>query len=201
VTAVHDFLPSLLPAIATCVAALITGVFSFVNLTLTKGRVLSPAMAVAVPRAVCSNSAYKVQKRSGFMSTAVIFEPPVPSGTYQHFIDFIKDPDSSAPVLSPKRFGQIMHIDLQTLAEQAHVHRNTISRAPDSRGVQDFLRESLRAIKAATDFNGDLNKALFWYRNEPLSAFGYKTAERLVCEGRTDDLLRYMESIAAGAAG
>jgi len=33
--------------------------------------------------------------------------------------------------------------------------------------------------KAATDLNSDINKALFWYCNEPLSVFGYKTAERL----------------------
>jgi len=72
-----------------------------------------------------------------------------------------------------------LHIDLQMLAEQAHVHRNTIARAPGSPGVQGFLREALRIIKAATDLNGDINKALFWYRNEPLSVFGYKTAERL----------------------
>lgn len=127
--------------------------------------------------------------------------PSSPGATYQHFVDFLRDPDSPAPVLSPKRFSQAMHIDLQTLAEQAHVHRNTIARAPASRGVQDFLREALRVIKAATDLNADLGKALFWYRNEPLSAFGYKTAERLVSEGRTDDLLRYVASIEVGAAG
>jgi hypothetical protein len=135
------------------------------------------------------------------MAEATVIESPVLGATYQHFIEFLKDPDEPAPVLSPKRFSQAMHIDLQTLAEQAHVHRNTISRAPGSRGVQDFLREALRVIKAATDLNGDLNKALFWYRNEPLSVFGYKTPERLVSEGRTDDLLPYMASLEAGAAG
>ena len=135
------------------------------------------------------------------MPEAAVIESPVLGGTYQHFIEFLKDPDEPAPVLSPKRFSQAMHIDLQTLAEQAHVHRNTISRAPGSRGVQAFLREALRVIKAATDLNGDLNKALFWYRNEPLSVFGYKTPERLVSEGRTDDLLPYMASLEAGAAG
>ena len=135
------------------------------------------------------------------MAESAVIESPVLGGTYQHFIEFLKDPDEPAPVLSPKRFSQAMHIDLQTLAEQAHVHRNTISRAPGSRGVQDFLREALRVIKAATDLNGDLNKALFWYRNEPLSVFGYKTPERLVSEGRTDDLLPYMASLEAGAAG
>jgi hypothetical protein len=135
------------------------------------------------------------------MPDATAVESPVLGKTYQHFVEFLKDPDEPAPVLSPKRFSQAMHIDLQTLAEQAHVHRNTISRAPGSRGVQDFLREALRVIKAATDLNGDLNQALFWYRNEPLSVFGYKTAERLVSEGRTDDLLPYMASLEAGAAG
>ena len=135
------------------------------------------------------------------MADAAVLEPPVLGATFQHFVDFLRETDTPAPLLSPKRFSQAMHIDLQMLAEQAHVHRNTISRAPGSRGVQEFLREALRIIKAATDLNGDLNKALFWYRNEPLSVFGYKTAERLVSEGRTDDLLRYIASVEAGAAG
>ena len=135
------------------------------------------------------------------MANTATIDPSMLGATYQHFIDFLKDPDTPAPVLSPKRFSLAMHIDLQTLAEQAHVHRNTISRAPASRGVQEFLREALRVIKAATDLNGDLNKALFWYRNEPLSVFGYKTAETLVSEGRADDLLRYVASIQASAAG
>ncbi len=135
------------------------------------------------------------------MTEAAVLQTPLLGGTFQHFVDFLREADTPAPLLSPKRFSQALHIDLQTLADQAHVHRNTISRAPGSRGVQDFLREALRVIKAATDLNGDLNKALFWYRNEPLSVFGYKTAERLVSEGRSDDLLRYVASIEAGAVG
>ena len=135
------------------------------------------------------------------MVDATVPEPPVLRGIFQHFVDFLRETDTAVPLLSPKRFSQALHIDLRMLAEQAHVHRNTITRAPGSRGVQEFLREALRIIKAATDLNGNLNKALFWYRNEPLSVFGYKTAERLVSEGRTDDLLRYIASIEAGAAG
>ncbi len=135
------------------------------------------------------------------MKESAVIEPPALGGTFQHLVEFLREADVHGPLLSPKRFSQTMNIDLQTLAEQAHVHRNTISRAPGSRGVQDFIREALRVIKAATDLNGDLNKALFWYRNEPLSVFGYKTAERLVSEGRTDDLLRHLASIEAGAAG
>ena len=125
---------------------------------------------------------------------------PALGATYQHFVTFLRG-DSPTPLLSPERFIQALRIDTQTLARQAHVHRNTVSRAPASRGVQDYLRESLRVIKAATDLNGDLNTALFWYRNEPIAEFGYKTAETLVSEGRTDDLLRFVASLDAGAAG
>lgn len=121
--------------------------------------------------------------------------------TYQHFVDYLKDPETVAFGLSPKRFSQALGIELQTLAEQAHVHRNTINRAPNSRGVQEFLREALRIIKAATELTGDINRALFWYRTEPLGTFDYKTAEQLVSEGRTDDVLRYVISLEVGAAG
>ena len=135
------------------------------------------------------------------MTDAADAEPPVLEGAFQHFVQFLREAKISAPMRSPKRLSQAMHFDLQALAEQAHVHSNTIIHAPGSRGIQQFLREALRVIKAATDLNGDLNKALFWYRNEPLSVFGYKKAERLVSEGWTDDLLRYVASIEAGAAG
>lgn len=131
----------------------------------------------------------------------VVDAPPVPGRDYDQFVEYLRDPDMPGPVLSPKRFGQALHIDLQTLAEQAHVHRNTISRAPTSPAVQRFLRDALKVIKAGTDISGDVNRTLFWYRNEPLSAFGYKTAEQLVSEGRTDDVLRYVASLEAGAAG
>lgn len=135
------------------------------------------------------------------MTGTAVCDPPFQGHTYQHFADFLKDPGVRGPTLSPKRFSEVMHIDLQTLADQARVHRSTVMHAPGSRGVQNFLREVLRVIKAAADLNGDLNNALFWYRNEPLSAFGYRTAERLVSEGRADDLLRYTASIEAGVAG
>jgi hypothetical protein len=42
---------------------------------------------------------------------------------------------------------------------------------------------------------------LFWYRNEPLPAFSYRTAEQLVSEGRTDELLRQLAQEAPRAAG
>lgn len=123
------------------------------------------------------------------------------AASFQGFVEFLREPTAGFSVLSPKKFGEVLNIDIQTLANQAHVHRNTISRAPASESVQSFLRQALRVIRAAMDVSGDIGQAVFWYRNEPLPPFGYKTAEQLVTEGRTEDLLRYVESIDAGAAG
>lgn len=123
------------------------------------------------------------------------------SGAFTHFVALVKEPSGSGPLLSPKRFSQALHIDLQTLAAQAKVHRNTVTRSPGARELQDFMRAALRVIKAATDVNGDLDTALFWYRNEPISDFGYKTAEQLVSDGRCEDVLRHLSAVEAGAAG
>lgn len=134
--------------------------------------------------------------------TEALAARPVSGLTYDHFLEDLRDPDLPGPAVSPRRFSEALNIDLQTLAEQAGVHRNTIARAPSSTTVQRFLRDALRVIKAGTDVTGgDVGRALFWYRNQPLAPFGYKTAEQLVGAGRTETLLRYIVSLSAGAAG
>ena len=122
-------------------------------------------------------------------------------GSFDQFMESLRDSSSPTPTLSARAFGQALHIDLQTLAQQAHVHRNTISRMPSSEGVQRFLREAVRVLRAASDVSGDISLAMFWYRNEPLPVFGYKTAEQLVSDGRAEDVIRYVVSLEAGATG
>lgn len=135
-------------------------------------------------------------------AAAAAVDAPAPKlGAFVQFMNEIREASATAPLLSPRRFSQALHIDLQTLAAQAKVHRNTLTRSPGARELQDFMRSALRVIKAATDVNGDVDRALFWYRNEPLSEFGYKSAEQLVSDGRTEDVLRYLVAVEAGAAG
>jgi hypothetical protein len=62
-------------------------------------------------------------------------------------------------------------------------------------------RESVRVITAATELVGDAAEAESWFRNHRLADFNDKTAEVLVSEGRTEDVLRYIEMLSAGSAG
>ena len=58
-----------------------------------------------------------------------------------------------------------------------------------------------RPNRAATELVGQANTASSWFREEPPSAFRFETAEQLVSEGRTEDLLADLQSLQAGAVG
>jgi hypothetical protein len=120
---------------------------------------------------------------------------------FDMLMESLRDPSIGPTALSPIRFIAWLGIDLQTLARQANVHRNTLGSSPSSEKVLQFLREALRVIRAATDISGDVDYAIFWYRNEPLQPFDYQTAETLVSQHRTEDLLSYIMTLRAGAAG
>lgn len=58
-----------------------------------------------------------------------------------------------------------------------------------------------QVISAAYRLTGDLQRAEFLVRNEPLVAFEGKTAESLIREGREDEVIDYLKSLESGAAG
>lgn len=124
---------------------------------------------------------------------------PVENIDFQSFLAELQEGDEL--YISPELYAKKLALDKQRLAELAHVHRNTVGRMPKSPQLQKYLRESIRVLAAATDLVGSASKATFWYRNQPLSDFNYKTAEVLVSEGRAEDVLRYIDMLAAGSAG
>lgn len=112
---------------------------------------------------------------------------------------FLESPDS--PFLSPKKIAQRLSLQISDLADSAHVHRSTFSAHPHSSKVQEFLRNILRVISAATDTFGSRETAIIWMMNDPIPAFRTKTAYNLVTEGRVDDVVEYLDSIASGFVG
>ncbi|WP_315856279.1 hypothetical protein [Burkholderia cepacia] len=67
--------------------------------------------------------------------------------------------------------------------------------------IQRFLRETLRVLRAATDVSGDVERAIFWFKNEPLREFDYKTAQTLLSEGRADAAIKYLQMTEVGFLG
>ncbi len=121
---------------------------------------------------------------------------PVFDRNFDGFMTFLHS--EVGPSISPKRFGLVFRVDMQTLAAQAHVHRNTVRLAPDTETIQSHLRQSVRVMRAAADISGSIEKAIYWFKNHPLSAFDYKTPQDLVSEKRTEALI---QSLQAGYTG
>lgn len=125
---------------------------------------------------------------------------PVFDRDFNRFLDFLNG-DTKRPSISPKSFALVFNFDMQSLAAAAHVHRNTVTRSPESESVQRYLRESIRIVRAAADASHSIEKAIYWYKNHPIPTFDYKTGQQLVSEGRSEDLIRYLQSLRAGFAG
>ncbi len=119
--------------------------------------------------------------------------------SFPEFMQALQMPGTAT--LSSQVFAGALRISMLQLAKFAGVHRSTLLRAPDNENAQTFMRECLQVIRAAEDVTGDLPKAVYWFKNEPLRTFRYQTPEQVVAEGKTANLLAYLESIEAGSQG
>jgi DNA-binding XRE family transcriptional regulator len=86
------------------------------------------------------------------------------------------------------------------LAETAGIARETLYRLERSRTakIQGRLREMLEIISRVTDWAGGKEQAMAWYRAQPLPAFGGRTAEALVKEGKASAVRDYLDHMALG---
>lgn len=89
------------------------------------------------------------------------------------FIERFREPNT--PYLSPEEVGAVFGFQVYELAERAHVHCSIPSTRPQAAQLQKYLHEMVTVLGVATEMSGDLGRAAFLMRNEPLRAFGYKT--------------------------
>ncbi len=131
------------------------------------------------------------------MST-LILQPEKRS--FDSLLTQLKD-DMRPANISPTKFAEVLDYPQQTIAELAHVHRNTVRNNPYSPDLQNYMRDAVRVLQAASDLRGNIDEALFWFKNHPIRDFERKTADRLVADGKAEAVLRYLRSLEAGATG
>jgi len=64
--------------------------------------------------------------------------------------------------------------------------------------VQGRMREMLEIVSRVSDWAGGTDQAMAWYRAEPIAAFGDRTAEALVKEGKAAVVRDYLDALALG---
>jgi uncharacterized protein (DUF2384 family) len=114
------------------------------------------------------------------------------------FVDSLQEPRT--PYISPKRLSQALGVKVANLAQLTGVHRNTL-RNPSSERLQGRMREMVKVISAATELTGDVDKAIYWYRNEPIADYGHRTAAELVADGQVEAVLAFVRDLENGARG
>lgn len=67
--------------------------------------------------------------------------------------------------------------------------------------AQEFARNILRVLRAAVGLGNDPTTALRNIKDYPIRSFENKTALDMVAEGRTDDVVAYLQSLSAGYVG
>ena len=101
-------------------------------------------------------------------------------------------------VISTHLLSQMLHISLARLSELTQLHRNTLTRHPESPEVQQRLGEIARIVTVAAELVGDRTRAIVWFRHQPLSGFDNKTAEELVAVGHADAVLEHLAMLSDG---
>lgn len=64
--------------------------------------------------------------------------------------------------------------------------------------TQVRLKEMLEIVWRIADWAGGKDQAMAWYRAEPIAAFGGRTAESLVKDGKAGDVRDYLDHVALG---
>jgi len=102
--------------------------------------------------------------------------------------------------ISVERVAEGLGLSKLQLAETIGIKRDTLYRPArlDSGKVQARTIEMLEILGRIADWAGGEKQALAWYRAEPIPAFGGRTAEALVKEGKATAVRDYLDHVAVG---
>jgi uncharacterized protein (DUF2384 family) len=103
-------------------------------------------------------------------------------------------------ILSIDRVADRFGLSKLQLAETIGISKETFYRSARLKAPKTQARaaEMLEIVGRIADWAGGEKQALAWYRAEPLPAFGGRTAESLVKEGRAAAVRDYLDHIATG---
>lgn len=102
--------------------------------------------------------------------------------------------------IAPARVADGFGMSRTQLAETAGLARDTLYRAErgSAARAQGRLREMLEIVGRISAWAGGSEQAMAWYRAQPIPAFGGRTAESLVKDGKAGALRDYLDGVALG---
>jgi hypothetical protein len=102
--------------------------------------------------------------------------------------------------LAMDRVASSLGMSKVQLAETVGLGSQALHKSDRARGAKTQARvlEMLEIVSRVADWAGGYPHAMAWYRSQPIPAFGARTAEALVKEGRAAAVRDYLDQIALG---
>src|SRR5947209_1151206 len=102
--------------------------------------------------------------------------------------------------ISVERIAKGFGMSKGQLAETIGLKPETVYRAArlEAPKTQTRAIEMLEIVGRIADWAGGEKQAMAWYRAEPIAAFGGRTAESLVKEGKASAVRDYLDHVATG---
>ncbi len=104
-------------------------------------------------------------------------------------------------MIDVERLGKSFGLSRTQIAVTAGIGLQTLYRpgSATSPKTQARLGEMIEIVRRVESWAGGKHQAMAWYRAEPLAAFGGRTAEALVKDGKATALRKYLDHVALGA--
>ena len=102
--------------------------------------------------------------------------------------------------LAPERVAQALRMSKSQLAETIGINREALYKPERAQApkTQTRVREMVEIVERVKDWAGGQDQAMAWYRAQPIPAFGGRTAEALVKDGKAGALRDYLDHLAMG---
>jgi uncharacterized protein (DUF2384 family) len=103
-----------------------------------------------------------------------------------------------ALALDADAFAKQLAISMTELAATVGVSRNTLTAKPTSARAETALRPLAKILSLATDAAGSVERAVIWFKYNPIMSLGTKTPMEHVRDGHADWVLAHIEDVLNG---
>ena len=103
-----------------------------------------------------------------------------------------------ALALDAEAFAKQLAISMTELAATVGVSRNTLIAKPTSPRAETALRPLAKILSLATEASGSVERAVIWFKYNPIMSLGTKTPMEHVRDGHADWVLGHIENVLNG---
>lgn len=106
--------------------------------------------------------------------------------------------EARSPFLSARRVAEQLGVTQSELAKLVGIARNTLTAKSTTRKVDIALSPVVRILSMASEMAGDEDRAVIWFKHQPIPGWAGKTAYDLVGDGKAEKVLAYLEAVRSG---